>query len=84
MYSLIYSDKVLKQLRKLDNHIRDRIINTLERCRIRPYPHVVKVVNSPYFRIRVGDYRIIIDINDNELKILVIELGQRDNVYKKI
>jgi len=83
MYELIYSLDAQKQLKKLEHDIRKRIILTLERCRIRPYSHVKKLVRSEYFRLRVGDYRIILDILDNKLVIHVIQLGHRKNIYKK-
>ncbi|MBD3310845.1 type II toxin-antitoxin system RelE/ParE family toxin [Candidatus Woesearchaeota archaeon] len=81
-YSLIYSDIALKQLKKLDKETQRRIISTLERIRIRPYPHVKKLVANPFFRLRVGDYRVIVDIKDDKLLIYVIEVGHRRNVYK--
>jgi mRNA interferase RelE/StbE len=82
-FEIIYSKDSIKQLKKLTNIMRKRILLSLERIRIRPYPHVKKLVSSPYFRLRVGDYRIILDIVDNKLQILVIELGHRKNIYKE-
>ena len=81
-YSLIYSDIALKQLKKLDKTAQERIISTLERIRIRPYPHVKKLVANPFFRLRVGDYRIIVDIKEDKLLIYIIEVGHRRNIYK--
>lgn len=83
MYSLIYSKEFLKQLRKLPKQVQIRIISTLERIKIRPYPHVKKLVSNPYFRLRVGEYRVILDIVKNKLMILVLEVGHRKNIYKK-
>ena len=83
MYSLVYSEEALKYLRKLNKSLQLRIISTLERCRIRHYAHVKKLVGSPYFRLRVGDYRVIMDISNNELRIFVIEVGHRKNIYKR-
>jgi mRNA-degrading endonuclease RelE of RelBE toxin-antitoxin system len=40
-YDLIYTDKVRKQLKKLDKPLQERVINTLERCRIRPHNHLL-------------------------------------------
>lgn len=82
MYSLIYSRGSLKQLKKLDHQRQVRIISTLERCRIRPYAHVKKLVGCPYFRLRAGDYRVIMDIRDNELRIFIIEIDHRKKIYK--
>jgi mRNA interferase RelE/StbE len=83
MHTLIYSDKILKQLKKLDKLLKKRILLTLERIRIRPYAYVKKLVGVPYFSLRVGDYRIILDIKDNKLLIFVVELGHRKKIYKK-
>ena len=81
MYSLIYSDLSLKQLKKLDKELQSRIISALERIRIRPYPYVKKLVGSPHFRLRVGDYRVILDIKPDKLIIFVIEAGHRKDIY---
>jgi len=83
MFRLLYSDQSLKQLEKLEKGIRERIIKTLERIRIRPFPHIKRLVGIPYFSLRVGEYRIILDIKNKELIILVIEVGHRRNIYKK-
>ena len=83
MYSLVYSATSLKHLKKLDKEIQIRIISTLERIRVRPYPHVKKLVESPYFRLRVGDYRVILDIKENKLLIFIIEVGHRKKIYSK-
>ena len=69
-------------LKKLDRNIRERIIKTIKRSRIRPYSYVKKLVESPYYRLRVGDYRVIMDIKDNKLRILVIEIDHRKRIYK--
>jgi len=83
MYELIYSKESIKQLSKLEKNMQSRIFSVLERCRIRPHKHVRKIVSSPYFRVRVGDYRVIVDIKNDQLIILVLEVGHRKKVYKK-
>ena len=83
MYNLTYSKKVLNQLKKLDHELKTRIIKTLERIRIRPHSFVKKIIGTKYFRLRVGDYRIILDIINKNLIIYVIELGHRKKIYKK-
>lgn len=82
MYSIIYSLKVSKQIKLLDKKLKERIISTIERCRFRPYAYVKKLVGNKNFSLRAGDYRIILDIKENELRIFVIEIGHRRNIYK--
>ena len=82
MYSIVLSKKAKDQLRKLDFELQKRIINVLERMRVRPHSYVKKLVGTKYFRVRVGKYRIILDIQNETLIIYVIELGLRKNIYK--
>jgi mRNA interferase RelE/StbE len=82
MYSIFLSEEAKKQFRKLEKIIQERIIAALERIKTRPEAFVVRLAGSPYYRLRVGDYRVILDIRKNELIILVIFMGHRRNVYK--
>ena len=81
MYTLVYSEKAAKQLKNLNKDLQEKIITALERCRIRPHAHIKKIVGSHYFSLRVGDHRVIIDIQKNELRIFVIKIGRRKNIY---
>jgi len=82
LYEIIFSQKAKKQLFKLEKNIQKRIISVLERIRIRPEAYITKLVGDPGYKLRVGDYRIIIDIDNNNLIILVIKIGHRRDIYK--
>lgn len=83
MYELIYSLSALKQLEKIEKDIQKRIISALERLRIRPEAHgIKKLVGIPGYRFRVGDYRVILDIDNNKLIILILKIGHRKNIYE--
>ena len=81
-YEIIFSDKAFKQLKKLEREVQERIIATLERIRIRPEKYVTKLVGDPGYKLRVGDYRVILDIERDQLLILVIKIGHRKKIYK--
>ena len=81
-YEIIFSDKAFKQLKKLDKKIQERIIATLERIRVRPESYVTKLMGDPGFKLRVGDYRVIMDIDKEKVLILVIKIGHRKKIYK--
>lgn len=83
LYEIIFSQKAKKQLFKLEKVIQERIIAALERIRIRPEAYVIKLVGDPGYKIRVGDYRVIMDIDRIKLLVLVIKIGHRRNIYKK-
>ena len=76
-YEVTFSDFADKQLSKLPLDVQERVISTIKRCQIRPYSHVKKIVGSKYFRLRVCDYRVIMDIIDNKLIIHIVEVGHR-------
>ena len=84
MYDIVFSDLSLQQLKKLAKKISLRVISTIERCRIRPHRYVKKMVGSSYYRLRVGDYRVIMGIRQDELKILIVTIGPRKNIYKNL
>lgn len=82
-YEIIFSDQALRQLKKLEKTVQERIIAALERIRIRPQAYVTKLVGDPGYKLRVGDYRIIMDIDNRKLTILVLKAGHRKNIYQK-
>ncbi len=82
MYEIIFDKLAQKQLAKLNTELQIRILKTLERIRIRPYSFIKSLSGMPYFRLRVGDYRIILDIKNKKLIILVLEIGHRKKIYK--
>ena len=82
-YEIIFTDTSRKQFKKLEKDVQERIINVLERIRIRPEKYVEKLIGNLGYRLRVGDYRVILDIKKNKLVILVIKIGHRKNIYKK-
>ena len=82
MYGIEFSETAQKQLYKLERNAQIRIISTLERIRIKPHSFVKRLVGSPYFRLRIGEYRAILDIRDDKLIVFVIEVANRREVYK--
>lgn len=82
MYELIYSPSALKQLEKLEQDLKKRILIALERLRIRPEScDIKKLVGITGYRFRVGDYRIIFDMEKDKLIILILQIGHRKNIY---
>ncbi len=84
MYKLFIDDKVEKDLRKIDQVWRKKILNSVK-TKLVKNPFVGKKLVgdlSPYYRYRVGDYRVLYEIIDNELIIVVVKIKHRKNVYK--
>ncbi len=84
MYDIIFSDKAKKQFSKLEKNIQERIGAVLERIKIRPEPFVEKLIGERGYKLRIGDYRIILDIDKSKLLILILMIGHRKNIYDKL
>lgn len=82
MYNIFFTDKAKKQLKKLDKETNRRINLAIKKIRIRPYSFIKKLVNLPIFTLRVGNYRILLNIIEDKLIILILEVGHRRNIYK--
>ncbi len=82
MYKILFSPLAKKQYLKLEKSVQKRISIALRRLLFNPEKHVKKLVGLDYYRFRVGDHRIILDIKKKELLIFVIKIGKRKNIYK--
>ena len=87
VWTIDYSDTAKTQLRKLDKQTARRILDFMdERVIARDDPRIAgKALTGPLgglWRYRVGDYRVICEINDGSLRILVVQLGNRREVYR--
>ena len=80
-FEIILSDSAFKELKKLDRTISKRIFEKVSLLAIEPYRYVQKLVGSPYFKFRVGDYRVILEIKQEVLQVLIINVGHRRNIY---
>ena len=80
IFELLFSKEFKKNIKKLEIQERKRVISALMSCRIRPHAKVGKLVGSRYYKLRVGKYRVILDIINNKLIIHVIEVGHRKNI----
>ena len=83
MYTIEFSKKAEKQLYKLEIDIQKKIVRALQKIRIRPWAYVEKLSDDLAYKLRVGDYRVIMDVEKKQLRILVIKVGHRKKIYKK-
>ncbi|EIC97112.1 plasmid stabilization system protein, RelE/ParE family [Lachnoanaerobaculum saburreum F0468] len=85
-FRIVFSEKALKQLKKLDRSTASLITGWLrkniEGCsNPRQHGKGLTADRSGQWRYRVGSYRIIVDINDEKVLVLVLEIGHRKNIY---
>jgi mRNA interferase RelE/StbE len=82
-YSLQIKKSAAKALQKIEKHDRIRLIENIDRLRNEPNAGgVLKGEFAGLRRLRVGNYRIIYEVIDERLVILVIRIGHRRDVYR--
>ena len=55
----------------------NKIISTKEN----PFHYFIRLEDRTEYKLRVGDYRVIADIDKAEIKILILQIGHRKNIY---
>ena len=87
-YTIEWDGESKKNLNSLDNSVRQqvmRFINKLEKTsNPKAFGEALTGNLAGYWKYRVGDYRIVADIQDNKLVILVIAIDHRRKIYKKL
>jgi mRNA interferase RelE/StbE len=82
-YTLIYTQRAERDIAGLDSRTRERIGKTLLRYKEDPLRYGEKISDPVLgtYRFRIGDYRVIFDIEGNE--IVVLRVGHRREIYRR-
>ena len=83
-YQVIISASALTTLRKLKGEIKGRLNEAILALGENPRPHGVEKIKggSELYRIRIGDFRVLYQIQDKVLVVVVIRVGHRREVYR--
>ena len=82
-YTINILRKAQKQLAKIDRKNQQRIIEAIQTLSSSPRPTGCKKLSGrPAWRIRIGSYRVIYEIHDDQLLVLVVEIGNRKDIYR--
>jgi len=82
-YTLIYTQRAERDIAGLDSQTKERIGKTLLRYKEEPLRYAEKLSDPILgtYRFRIGDYRVIFDIEENE--IVVLRVGHRREIYRR-
>lgn len=82
-YAIDVRRSAQKSLSKINRQDQDRIIASIESLSDNPRPDGCKKLSGrPAWRIRIGSYRVIYEIEDDKLVVMVVNIGHRKNVYR--
>jgi mRNA interferase RelE/StbE len=83
-YKVVFRKSVARDLRSIPNRDLQNILTTIESLSEDPRPSgVEKLSGQDRYRIRQGSYRIIYEINDEEVVVVVVKVGHRKDVYRR-
>ena len=82
-YRLVYTRKAVKDIDRLDTGVKNRIGATLLRFKDNPLQYAEPLTDPELggYRFRIGDYRVIFDIEGND--IVVLRVGHRKEIYRR-
>lgn len=85
-YTIEFEKSALKDLKKLPRKVVTVLWNEIDSLKSNPRPHGCKKLKGTdnLYRIRSGDYRVIYQVQDRVLIVLVIRIGDRKDVYRGI
>jgi|TARA_B100001971_G_C18009254_1_gene441500 mRNA interferase RelE/StbE len=84
MFEVVFDDNAIDFLTKLPKELRKRIYSKVISTKENPFRYFERLEGRMDYKLRVGDYRVVADINRNSKKIEVTLIGHRKNVYKNL
>jgi len=85
MYQLNFTQTALKTLKKIDKSVTGRILDKIEWMTNnidQVTPISLKGEYSEFYKLRIGNYRVIYDVDFNKLEITIHFIGHRSDIYK--
>jgi mRNA interferase RelE/StbE len=80
-FKVLLHTKAAKEIQKIEKQIRTRIIECSKQLCENPDKLGKPLKQSDYWRLRVGDYRVIYEINQNKKQVIILFIGHRSKVY---
>ena len=84
-YTVSFTSYATRRFRKIPREYQLRLKPVIDALAYDPRPHGVEIISGTtnLYRVRVGDYRILYEIQDNVLLVLVVDLGHCREIYRK-
>lgn len=83
-YTVAWTGKAARMLERLPREVQGRIVDRVESIAGEPFAHVRKVEGTPYHRLRVGPYRVVLRITAAHLTIYVVRAAPRETAYRDL
>lgn len=80
-YRVLLHPKAAEFLRKIEVNLRNRIKDSLRQLENSPKKRGKRLRHTPFYRIRIGDYRAIYMVEEEDKRVVVLFIGHRKDVY---
>jgi mRNA interferase RelE/StbE len=84
-YEIEWTGSALRELRKLDKQIARRILRAVTSLAVDPRPAGVRALSghpTSTMRLRVGDYRVVYVVDDDQIPVVIVRVAHRREVYR--
>jgi len=81
IFKVLLHPNAAKELQKTEKPIRNRIIESAKQLRENPDKLGKPLKQSDFWSLRIGDYRVIYEINPNKNQVVILFVGHRSKVY---
>jgi mRNA interferase RelE/StbE len=82
-YQIRFTEPFTKQFEKLERSVQERVSDKIHSITDDPFSQVKRLKGVDLYSLRVGDYRVIISIENKLMVIFALEVGHRSRIYKK-
>lgn len=84
-YRVLLGPRARRDLKKLDPRVSKRLDRTILKLGHEPYPSGIRKLiakDVAQYRIRIGDYRILYDIDESAKAVVILRIGHRREIYR--
>jgi mRNA interferase RelE/StbE len=81
-FRIVWTEQAKDSLNRLEREDIIRIVHKVESSKSNPYLYAKKLAGKDIWRIRVGDFRVLLDLDSLKEVLYVLEVGHRKNIYK--
>jgi mRNA interferase RelE/StbE len=83
VYKVVFRDEARKAFERLDRAVREQVARMIDRLAANPRPgQATQLVGDPRtWRLRAGDWRILYEIRDDEIMVLILDVKHRSKAY---
>ncbi len=84
MHKVTFSKQADKTLRRMPRNTAQNVVKKIKELAVNPkrMRNVKKLTDHPGYRLRIGDWRVVYTLNENEILIHVVKIKSRGEIYK--